>query len=554
MRSPRGKKRQLGTKCRQASGSSSSSSSPSSGKQKKKREKKKVCEKAPPAEKEKSMHRSGSPRRPRRRQSSNDSRSDSRSSSKGVGKVSEDESEVHVGVLCDGCGQKPIKGPRFKCGSCKNANLCHRCYPKRAKFHKSGHKFYVMKVVNSAIGVPPSGSPGREPSEDSVEVTKVTKMQPPPPRPEEPSSEDEAAARKNKEEGKTAETPRAAAPEAPEEEPTADEVSAQKMQEMCASLGKTFSKAWQKPMEEEQQKRKLKPKKQAKPTQQEEKKQKKNRKEQKEEAAPIKDMVDKINSGTFPTIGTDIQKKAPAPDEEEPDRKEPKPASKEEAEEAAEAAEAANKKRKKELPNFVKGEKVEVFSNSRKEWLEGVVNEVQVADAIFPNGAFKVTSAAGTKWVGAETARAVIKKKAVTVRLASGAQELTTLVKQVEAAGEAVKKASEQAALQKAAVGQPRAGQWLPPGGRCSECRRKMPDGISGIVCHRKRLDGSDAGCSKGVCWRCMKPKPDDCIGKVRCAKTEFEKVGPKAWWMHEACMTGSDEKDYFVLNLPVPA
>merc|ERR1712217_84579 len=66
---------------------------------------------------------------------------------------------------------------------------------------------------------------------------------------------------------------------------------------------------------------------------------------------------------------------------------------------------------KNELPDFSKGEKITIFSNYKKEWLEGVVKEVTPPDTFFPHGAFKVTSSAGTKWVGAETARAVMKKK-----------------------------------------------------------------------------------------------------------------------------------------------
>jgi len=75
----------------------------------------------------------------------------------------------------------------------------------------------------------------------------------------------------------------------------------------------------------------------------------------------------------------------------------------------------------------------------------------------------------------------------------------------------------------------------------------------AGAVCRRRRSDGSDGGCRKGVCWRCMKPTPGDSLGKVRTSKAEYEALGTRAWWMHEACLTGDDERDYFVLMLPAP-
>merc|ERR1719476_403427 len=37
----------------------------------------------------------------------------------------------HSHVTCDGCGAIPIKGPRFKCQSCANFDLCAECYAEK---------------------------------------------------------------------------------------------------------------------------------------------------------------------------------------------------------------------------------------------------------------------------------------------------------------------------------------------------------------------------------------------------------------------------------------
>ena len=42
----------------------------------------------------------------------------------------------HPGVTCDGCGQTPVSGPRFKCKVCDNFDFCERCfYGRRAHKH-----------------------------------------------------------------------------------------------------------------------------------------------------------------------------------------------------------------------------------------------------------------------------------------------------------------------------------------------------------------------------------------------------------------------------------
>jgi len=43
-----------------------------------------------------------------------------------------------------------------------------------------------------------------------------------------------------------------------------------------------------------------------------------------------------------------------------------------------------------------------------------------------------------------------------------------------------------------------------------------------------------------------MNRAPKETFGKVRTTKSEFSSLGAEAWWMHEACMTEADKKDYY--------
>jgi len=44
-------------------------------------------------------------------------------------KKSNDTTKSHVGITCDGCGKKPITGVRYKCLHCPNFDLCEECEP-----------------------------------------------------------------------------------------------------------------------------------------------------------------------------------------------------------------------------------------------------------------------------------------------------------------------------------------------------------------------------------------------------------------------------------------
>lgn len=61
---------------------------------------------------------------------------------------SEDEEESkepvgepeHVNIECDGCGENPIKGARFKCSVCKNFDYCSTCED------RLGHEHPFLKI------------------------------------------------------------------------------------------------------------------------------------------------------------------------------------------------------------------------------------------------------------------------------------------------------------------------------------------------------------------------------------------------------------------------
>ena len=55
----------------------------------------------------------------------------------------ESEEEVFLNVTCDGCGQSPIVGIRYKCCACGNYDLCLKC-------HKHGYhsEHAMLKIRN----------------------------------------------------------------------------------------------------------------------------------------------------------------------------------------------------------------------------------------------------------------------------------------------------------------------------------------------------------------------------------------------------------------------
>ncbi|CAL8068172.1 unnamed protein product [Orchesella dallaii] len=58
---------------------------------------------------------------------------------------------THQGVICDGCGQKPITGKRHKCLQCRNYNLCTKCM---VADHHAHHIFVVLATPEQAEELP----------------------------------------------------------------------------------------------------------------------------------------------------------------------------------------------------------------------------------------------------------------------------------------------------------------------------------------------------------------------------------------------------------------
>jgi hypothetical protein len=59
---------------------------------------------------------------------------------------------VHPNVACDGCGEAPIAGPRFKCAFCSNYDLCEACHGRHsspgagATVHEPSHPFVKFEA------------------------------------------------------------------------------------------------------------------------------------------------------------------------------------------------------------------------------------------------------------------------------------------------------------------------------------------------------------------------------------------------------------------------
>jgi len=62
--------------------------------------------------------------------------------------------EVHQGICCDGCGQGPIRGARWKCKRCADFDLCDVCHTQfraTGQHHTHGHEFNHIADVRETL-------------------------------------------------------------------------------------------------------------------------------------------------------------------------------------------------------------------------------------------------------------------------------------------------------------------------------------------------------------------------------------------------------------------
>merc|ERR1712110_115786 len=53
----------------------------------------------------------------------------------------------HCLVTCNGCSMHPLKGPRFKCVTCPDFDLCGECFAKRGCVHGGEHADHQFQCI-----------------------------------------------------------------------------------------------------------------------------------------------------------------------------------------------------------------------------------------------------------------------------------------------------------------------------------------------------------------------------------------------------------------------
>jgi len=95
---------------------------------------------------------------------------------------------IHHNIICDGCGERNIRGLRFKCNQCDDFDFCEKCYAKRlshfsgkhtfTKYEKSVHPFFKIPGLNVVAHViDERKKPRKEKKEQPKEQPKEQKVE-----------------------------------------------------------------------------------------------------------------------------------------------------------------------------------------------------------------------------------------------------------------------------------------------------------------------------------------------------------------------------------------
>ena len=61
----------------------------------------------------------------------------------------------HPNVTCNGCGNCPVSGPRFKCKTCEDFDFCENCF-----YNKTNHKHSFNRIAEPGSAAVFAGRPG----------------------------------------------------------------------------------------------------------------------------------------------------------------------------------------------------------------------------------------------------------------------------------------------------------------------------------------------------------------------------------------------------------
>ncbi len=78
---------------------------------------------------------------------------------------------VHKFVTCDGCGEKGIRGIRYKCSVCYDYDLCERCESKQG-LHSPSHPMIKIKIPQSNLAHAATSSLSTLRNRDNIVVKK----------------------------------------------------------------------------------------------------------------------------------------------------------------------------------------------------------------------------------------------------------------------------------------------------------------------------------------------------------------------------------------------